>query len=164
MTTTMHSLTDTSRGRQARMRVGRGMGSGKGKTSGRGQKGQGARSGYKRRYGKEGGQFPLYLKLPTRGFSQVRFRKEMDTINVGQIEEMIEAGALKEGETINVETLRSVGYISGKSHGLKVLGNGELTKAVTVEAQAVSSGAREKLQKAGAKLTIVDHKGAPAQA
>ncbi|SCA63554.1 50S ribosomal protein L15 [Chlamydiales bacterium SCGC AG-110-P3] len=161
---TLHSLKDESRGRQARMRVGRGMGSGKGKTSGRGQKGQGARSGYKRRYGKEGGQFPLYLKLPTRGFSRVRFRKELHTINVGQIEDMIMAGALKETDTINLELLRSVGYISGKSHGLKVLGDGELTKAVHIEAQAVSSGAREKLQKAAATVTIVDKKGASAQA
>lgn len=157
--TALHSLKDTSRAPAKRKRVGRGPGSGMGKTSCRGQKGEGARSGSKRRYGKEGGQFPLYMKLPTRGFSNAAFRKRPDCINLGQIQQMLEMGALKEGETINLEALQEAGYFKGKSHGLKILGEGELNKAITIEAIAATSGAREKLQKAGATLNLLQKKG-----
>lgn len=146
---TLAELKDSHRPNKKVKRVGRGPGSGLGKTCGRGQKGQGARSGYKRRHGNEGGQVPLYRKLPTRGFSNARFRKRLDAINLGQIEEMY-----NDGETVNIETLRQHGYINGNSHGLKVLGNGELTKKVTIEADAFSTGAKAKLDQAKINYSI----------
>lgn len=138
----LNTLTDTTKVSKRRKRVGRGIGSGLGKTSGRGQKGAGARSGHKRRLGYEGGQFRLYMKLPTRGFSNARFRKTFHTINLDQIEKLYE-----DGETVNVESLRKHGYITGKTNGVKILGNGELKKKVSIEAIAISTGARDKLQK-----------------
>ena len=147
----LHQLKNTSRKPQSKKRIGRGIGSGVGKTCGRGQKGMGARSGSKRRFGYEGGQFPLYKKLPTRGFSNVRFRKALDAINLDQIEKIY-----NDGEVVNLETLRQHGYITGKSNGIKILGNGELTKKVTIEARAVSKGALEKLQKANISFTVIE--------
>ena len=138
----LDTIKDISRNRQARKRLGRGIGSKQGKTCGRGHKGAGSRSGYKRRQGYEGGQFRLYMKLPIRGFSNARFRKELDSINLNQIEKLFE-----DGETVSEQTLRDKGYLSGPSNGIKILGNGELTKKVTIEANAISQGARDKLQK-----------------
>lgn len=145
----LHQLQNPSRPTKGRKRVGRGPGSGLGKTSGRGVKGEGSRSGYRRRYGKEGGQFPLYMKLPTRGFTRGRFLKRLDTINLGQIENLF-----SDGDTVNLESLRDRGLISGKSHGLKVLAEGELTKKVRIEADAASAGAKEKLERAGIELVL----------
>ena len=148
--TTLDSLKNTCKRKKRSLRVGRGQGSGKGETCGRGVKGAGSRSGHRRRYGAEGGQFPLYMKLPIRGFSNAAFRQEYDIVNLRQLEAM-----MTDGEVVNVETLRKHGFISGKSHGLKILGEGDLTKKVTIEAHAISSGARAKLQKAGILFTLV---------
>lgn len=150
MTLTLASLKDSSKKNKLRKRCGRGPGSKIGKTCGRGQKGQGARSGYKRRHGNEGGQFPLYMKLPIRGFSRVRFQKKLDAINLDQIDHLF-----SDGEEVNLNTLREHGFINGPSHGLKILGTGELSKKVTITADAVSSGASEKLQKAKISVTII---------
>ncbi|WP_068466968.1 50S ribosomal protein L15 [Candidatus Protochlamydia phocaeensis] len=139
----LHTLKDTTRTRKARKRVGRGIGSKHGKTCGRGEKGAGSRAGYKRRYGKEGGNMPLFMKLPIRGFSNVQFRREFDVINLDQIE-----AVFQDGETVNEQTLRDRGIISGKSHGVKLLGNGELKKKLKIQVQAISDGAREKLTRA----------------
>ena len=148
----LSSLKDTSRAKSKHKRCGRGMGTGKGKTSGRGQKGQGARSGYKRRYGKEGGQFPLYRKLPTRGFTRGKFRQEYDVINLDQIEMLY-----NDGEEVNVKSLQERGFIDNPSKkGLKILGNGNLTKKVSIHAHSVSTSAREKLQKAKIALSLVE--------
>lgn len=146
----LSNLKNSSRPSKKSRRVGRGISSGAGKTCGRGQKGQGARSGYKRRYGYEGGQFPLYMKLPIRGFSNVRFQKKLDTINLNQIEHLF-----NDGDTVNLQTLSEHGYINGKSHGLKILGNGDLTKKVKIEAKAFSDGAKKKLQQANIEYTVV---------
>ncbi|SCA63626.1 50S ribosomal protein L15 [Chlamydiales bacterium SCGC AG-110-M15] len=146
----LNTLKNTHRKPKSRMRVGRGPGSGKGKTSGRGIKGAGARSGYKRRYGKEGGQFPLYLKLPTRGFSNVAFQKRFDSVNLRQIDAMFE-----DGETVNLQTLKDKGFISGPSHGLKILGDGELTKNVAIEAHAFSKSAMAALEEKKIKFTLI---------
>lgn len=146
---TLAELKDTHRPKKKALRVGRGPGSGVGKTCGRGQKGQGARSGYKRRHGQEGGQVPLYRKLPTRGFSNARFRKRLDSVNLGQLEEIF-----NDGDVVNIDSLRQKGLISGKSHGLKILANGELTKKVTIEADAFSASAKEKLDQAKIEYTI----------
>jgi large subunit ribosomal protein L15 len=145
----LNDLKNSTKRRKTRRRVGRGIGSGVGKTCGRGEKGAGARSGYKRRLGYEGGQFRLFMKLPIRGFSNANFRKELNCINLDQIEKIFE-----DGETVNEMTLRERGFFNGKTQGLKVLGNGELSKKVIIEADAISTGARDKLQKAKIDFSI----------
>ncbi len=140
----LNNLHNTSRQFKRRKRVGRGMGSGLGKTAGRGHKGMGSRSGYQERSRYEGGQLPLYRKLPQRGFSTIGFRKKLDSINLDQIEAIFEAG-----EVVNMLTLREKGFLKGASCGFKVLGNGDLAKKVTIEATAFSKSALEKLQSNG---------------
>lgn len=147
--TNLHTLKDTCRKRKSRKRVGRGLGSKLGKTCGRGEKGAGSRSGYKRRWGKEGGNMPLFMKLPIRGFNNARFRKAFDVINIEQIE-----AVFQDGESVNIDTLREKGFISGKTHGVKLLGNGELKKKVKIHVQAISSGAREKLTQSKVHIEI----------
>lgn len=144
------TLKNTSLKRKPVKRVGRGPGSGKGKTCGRGEKGAGARSGYKTRQGYEGGQFRTFMKLPIRGFSNARFRKpQFDIVNLDQINEMYE-----DGETVNAQTLAEKGFINGPCAGIKILGNGELTKKVKIDADAISASAREKLQKAKIPISL----------
>ncbi|MBA3721730.1 MAG: 50S ribosomal protein L15 [Parachlamydiaceae bacterium] len=137
----LDTLKNTTRPSKPRKRVGRGIGSKHGKTCGRGEKGAGSRSGYKRRYGKEGGNMPLFMKTPIRGFSNASFRIELDSVNLGQID-----AAFKDGEVVNIQTLQERGFITGRSKGLKILGNGDITKKkLKIEANAISKGAREKL-------------------
>lgn len=146
----LHSLFNTSRPKKRRKRVGRGIGSGLGKTCGRGVKGAGSRSGYKTRARYEGGQLPLYRKLPERGFSNAGFKNpKMDCINLSRIEELYQ-----DGDTVSLDTLRQKGYISGSSSGLKILGNGELTKKVSIEAHAYSASAEAKLKAASISYTL----------
>ncbi|MBS4164265.1 50S ribosomal protein L15 [Candidatus Protochlamydia amoebophila] len=147
---TLNTLKDSTRKRKPRKRVGRGIGSKHGKTCGRGEKGAGARSGYKRRLGKEGGQMPLFMKLPLRGFSNVQFRRQFDVINLDQIE-----AVFKDGETVDELSLRERGFISGRTHGIKLLGNGNLTKKVKIHVHAISESAREKLTQAKVSFEIV---------
>lgn len=148
---TLDNLKNTTRAYKQSKRVGRGPGCGKGKTCGRGQKGAGSRSGYKRRWGYEGGQMRLHMKSPKRGFSNARFRQELDTINLYQIEQVYQ-----DGDVVNEDTLRANGLLSGQSYGIKLLGDGELTKKVTIEVNEISAPAREKLEQAKIKFTIVD--------
>lgn len=140
---TLSNLKDTGRYRKTCKRVGRGPGSKLGKTCGRGVKGAGARAGYKRRWGYEGGQMRMHMKMPTRGFNNIRFSKKLDAINLIQID-----AVFKDGEVVNMQSLKDRGFISGKSHGIKLLGDGELKAKVTIEVDALSASAREKLQKA----------------
>jgi large subunit ribosomal protein L15 len=140
MSTSLHTLTNASRPRKAKKLLGRGPGSGLGKTCGRGQKGMGARSGYKKRHGYEGGQTRFFEKLPTRGFSNARFSRRLDVINLEEIEKIYH-----DGETVSLETLREKNYIKGKSHGVKVLGKGTVKKKVTFQVEQISEGARKKL-------------------
>lgn len=146
----LSNLKNTHRARRACRRVGRGIGSGAGRTCGRGQKGQGSRAGSGRRYGYEGGQFRLYMKMPIRGFSNERFRKKLDTINLNLIEKMFE-----EGDVVSLAALKERGFIKGKSYGLKILGYGDLKKKVKIEAVCVSDAAKQKLQQANIEFTIV---------
>jgi large subunit ribosomal protein L15 len=139
----LHTLKNTTRPYKARKRKGRGLGSKMGKTCGRGEKGAGSRAGSKRRYGKEGGNMPLFMKLPIRGFSNARFRREYDVVNLDQLNVMFE-----DGETVNQTTLRERGFISGPTHGIKLLGNGELKKNLIIRVQAMSDSVREKLTQA----------------
>jgi large subunit ribosomal protein L15 len=138
--------------------VGRGPGCGLGKTCGRGEKGAGARSGYKRRFGYEGGQFRTFMKMPHRGFNNARFRRAYDTVNLGQLDFMFE-----DGDIVNLDTLHDCGFLSGPSYGVKILGDGELTKKVTIHAAAFSDSAREKLKRARIEFIEVDSEGAPVE-
>lgn len=147
----LSTLKNTTRMYKRTKRVGRGAGSGLGKTCGRGEKGAGARAGYKRRFGYEGGQFRTFMKIPQRGFSQVRFRKAFDFVNLDQIESMFD-----DGEVVNLVSLAERGFLSGSSYGLKVLGNGELKKKVSIEAHAFSASAREKLSAAKIAFTLLE--------
>ncbi len=123
-------------------RCGRGIGSGLGKTSGRGQKGAGSRSGYKRRHTYEGGQFRLFQKLPVRGFTRGRFEKPLFSINLDLIEKRYE-----DGEVVNFETLIEKGITTKKyPGGIKILSNGTLSKKVTIEAHKFSQEAIRKLE------------------
>jgi large subunit ribosomal protein L15 len=147
---TLGTLKNTTRPRKKYKRVGRGIGSGLGKTCGRGEKGAGARAGYKRRFGYEGGQFRTFAKMPIRGFSNARFRKAYDSVNLGQIEK-----AFEDGEIVNAQTLADRGFLSGQTYGIKILGTGELKKKVTIEVAALSETAREKLHKAKISVKLV---------
>ena len=121
-------------------RVGRGPSSGHGKTSCRGHNGCGSRAGYKKKYGYEGGQLPLYRRLPCRGFSRAKFRKPLGIINLYQINKFYE-----DGEIVNEITLIEKGLLDKKNHGFKILGKGKLTKKVQIEAYAISDNAKELL-------------------
>jgi large subunit ribosomal protein L15 len=146
---TLGSLKNTTRPRKQMKRVGRGLGSGLGKTCGRGEKGAGSRSGYKRRHTYEGGQFRMFMKMPIRGFNNARFRKEYEPVNLRQISEIFQ-----DGDTVNVSTLMARGFLKGRNVLLKVLGDGELTKKVNIEADAFSKSAQEKLNKAKVAFSI----------
>lgn len=134
----------------SRKRRGRGPGSNKGKTSCRGHKGDKSRSGYKRRGAKEGGQLPLFQKLPIRGFSNAQFARKVFSINLDRIEE-----CFTDGETVNMQTLAQKGFPVRRMHGLKILGNGELSKKVVVEASSFTKGAAQKLEKAGIEFKTI---------
>ena len=139
----LHSLTNTAGARQRRKRVGRGCGSGLGKTCGKGQKGQQSRKGHKHKLVFEGGQMPLMRRLPKRGFNNARFNDKALGVNVSDLEKCFEAGA-----EVTVETLAKAGFADNKKPLIKVLGNGELTKKLTVKVPC-SAAAKEKIEKAG---------------
>ena len=129
-------------------RLGCGESSGHGKTSGKGHKGQKARSGGSIRLGFEGGQMPLIRRIPKRGFNNAQFRTTYAIVNVGDLEQF-DAGA-----TIDEGFLREKKLIRGSHDGLKVLANGELTKKISITANRVSAGAKEKIEKAGGSVTL----------
>jgi large subunit ribosomal protein L15 len=127
-------------------RLGRGEGSGHGKTSGKGHKGQKARSGGGIRVGFEGGQMPLYRKLPRRGFNNFNFKKTFQLVNIGQLEKV-------EGDVINRASLVAAGLIRANAEPVKLLGEGELSKAFTVEVDKVSASAKAKIEAAGGRIS-----------
>jgi large subunit ribosomal protein L15 len=128
--------------RHAKKRVGRGPGSGHGKTSGRGEKGQKSRSGYSGKRGFEGGQMPLHRRLPKRGFTNI-FKTDYAVVNVSDLERF------DNGASVDEATLRQAGLVKGSHDGVKVLGDGELSKKLTVSATKFSKSAREIIEKAG---------------
>jgi large subunit ribosomal protein L15 len=128
--------------RHAKKRVGRGPGSGHGKTAGRGEKGQKSRSGFSRMRGFEGGQMPLHRRLPKRGFTNI-FKKEHAVVNLSDLERF------DNGVTVDETALRQAGLIKGKNDGIKILGNGKLTKKLTVVATKFSETARKQIEAAG---------------
>jgi large subunit ribosomal protein L15 len=127
--------------KKARKRIGRGMGSGHGKTATRGSKGQRAGTGFGQKRGFEGGQMPLHRRLPKRGFTNI-FKKHYAIVNLGKLEKL-------EGDVFNADRLFELGVIKKLGDGLKILGTGELTRKITVEAHHFSKSAVEKIEKAG---------------
>jgi large subunit ribosomal protein L15 len=130
--------------KHGRKRLGIGESSGQGKTAGKGHKGQKARSGGGVRLGFEGGQMPIFRRLPKRGFSNARFKTNYATVNVSTLEARFEVGA-----TVDEAALRAASLVNGRYDGIKVLGDGEITKSLTVVADKFSATAKEKIEKAG---------------
>ncbi|HUU85029.1 MAG TPA: 50S ribosomal protein L15 [Phycisphaerae bacterium] len=133
-----------------RRRVGRGRGSGHGKTCGRGHKGGGSRSGWKQRGFAEGGQMPLFRRLPKRGFNNAQFRTEYYVVNVDDLESRFEDGAVVTGQS-----LLEAGLVRDVQRGIKILGDGKLSKKLTVEAHRFSKQAVEKIEAAGGEVRTV---------
>ena len=145
----LHSLQTAEGSKKRRKRVGRGDSSGYGRTCGRGEKGQKSRSGAVRRPYFEGGQIPLFRRLPKRGFNS-RNHKEYNLVNVSVLESTFEAG-----ETVTIDILREKGIVGKNTLPLKVLGNGEITKSLTVKADKFSASAKEKIEKAGGTCEVL---------
>ncbi len=131
-------------------RIGRGHGSGQGKTAGKGHKGQKARSGGSIRPGFEGGQMPLQRRMPKRGFNNI-FAKEFATVNVSELEKRFENGAV-----VDADALIESGAIKNAKDGIKILGNGELSKKITVKAVKFTAAAKEKIEKAGGTAEVIE--------
>ena len=143
----LHELSPAPGSVKEAYRKGRGAGSGNGKTAGKGHKGQNARSGGGVRLGFEGGQLPLYRKLPKRGFKN-RFATEYAIVNVAAL------NVFEDGDTVTLDKLMAAGIINKSLDGLKILGNGEITKKLTVEATVFSATAKEKIEAAGGKTEV----------
>lgn len=144
----LHQLHYTDGARKERKRVGRGTSSGTGKTSGRGQKGQGARSGGGKKPGFEGGQTPLFMRIPKRGFTNVN-RKEYAIVNVKDL------NRFEANSVVDLEALMNAGLVKKELDGLKILGNGELTVALTVKANKFSKSAASAIEAAGGKTEVI---------
>ena len=145
----LNELKVTEGSKKVRNRVGRGTSSGNGKTSGKGHKGQKARSGYSRKAGFEGGQLPLYRRLPKRGFSNAKFKVEYAVVNLSDLNKF------EEGTTVTPELLKETGIVKKQLSGIKVLGNGSLEKKLTVKANKFSITAKEKIEASGGKVEVI---------
>lgn len=145
----LHELSPAEGSKKAVKRIGRGAGSGQGKTAGKGHKGAKARSGYSRQAGFEGGQMPLQRRVPKRGFNNI-FRTEYAVVNLSSLEERFESGAV-----VDAESLKACGLIKKELDGVKVLGKGEITKALTVKVAAISESAKAKIEAAGGKAEVL---------
>ncbi len=152
----LNEIKDNKGARAGRMRVGRGIGSGKGKTAGRGQKGAKARSGVSIA-GFEGGQMPLHMRLPKRGFNNI-FARDYAEVNLGAIQKVIDAGKLDAKGTIDHATLKAAGLGRGGKDGVRLLGKGELTAKLAFKVAGVSKGAREAVEKAGGSVELIERK------
>ena len=150
----LNEIRDNKGARKSRVRVGRGIGSGLGKTAGRGQKGQKSRSGVSVK-GFEGGQMPLHMRLPKRGFNNI-FAKDYAEVNLGAIQKMIDAGKLEGKGTIDHGALKAAGLARGGRDGVRLLGKGELTSKVSFKVAGASKGALEAVEKAGGKVEIIE--------
>jgi large subunit ribosomal protein L15 len=155
----LHDLKPRPGAKHRRKRLGQGESSGHGKTSGRGGKGQTARSGSSIRIGFEGGQMPLIRRIPKRGFNNARFATQFVAVNVGELNQF------DDGARVDEAALRAVGLANGRSSGVKILGDGELSKKLTVNAHAFSASARAKIEAKGGTCEIAGSKPAePAKA
>jgi large subunit ribosomal protein L15 len=149
----LSELSDRPGARQTRRRIGRGIGSGKGKTGGRGGKGQTARAGVAIK-GFEGGQMPLHRRLPKRGFTNV-FRKEYNEVNLGRVQQAIDAGKLDPAATIDVEALIKAGVLRRARAGVRLLGSGEIKAKVAFTVAGASKSAVAAVEKAGGSVTVL---------
>jgi large subunit ribosomal protein L15 len=149
----LNDIRDNDGARKGRIRVGRGIGSGKGKTAGRGQKGQKSRSGVAVK-GFEGGQMPLHMRLPKRGFNNV-FAKDYAEVNIGLVQKAIDAKKLDAKGTIDHDALKAAGLARGGKDGVRLLGKGELTAKLSFKVAGVSKGAREAVEKAGGSIEVI---------
>lgn len=145
----LHELSPAAGSTKERKRIGRGPASGQGKTAGKGHKGQKARAGRGMRIGFEGGQMPLQRRIPKRGFNNI-FATEMAIVNISALDKAYEAGA-----TVTVDSLIEKGLVKKALDGVKVLGHGELSKALTVQANAFSESAKQKIEAAGGKTEVL---------
>ncbi|MBB5335777.1 large subunit ribosomal protein L15 [Pectinatus brassicae] len=148
MTMKLHELAPAPGSKKTRTRVGRGLGSGLGKTSGRGQKGQNSRSGGGVRTGFEGGQMPLYRRLPKRGFKNI-YAKEYAEVNVCMLDRF------EDGSVVDAVALVESGILKNVRDGIRILGNGEVTKKLTVKAQGFTKTAEEKIKAAGGQIEVI---------
>ena len=144
----LHNLSPRPGAKHRRKRLGCGESSGHGKTSGKGHKGQKARSGGSIRLGFEGGQMPLIRRVPKRGFNNAAFKLKVAFVNLDDL------GAFEDGTTVTEQVLRETGLVRGKFDSMKVLGRGELTKRVTIEADAFSASAREAIERVGGTVKV----------
>ena len=145
----LNNITPTEGAFKERKRVGRGTGSGLGKTSGKGHKGQNARSGGGVRVGFEGGQLPLFRRLPKRGFSNAKFKIRYAVINLSDLDKFAE------GTKVTPELLKEMGVITNSLDGIKVLGNGKLTKKLTVKANKFSETAKKEIEALGGTIEVI---------
>ena len=148
----LNELSDRPGARRPRKRVGRGAGSGTGKTSGRGQKGQKSRSGVSLQ-GFEGGQMPLYRRLPKRGFTNI-FRKHYRVVNLGRLQAAVDAGKLDVAKPVTAETLCAAGVIKSVRNGVRLLADGAITAKLTVEVAGASKAAISAVEAAGGKVVV----------
>ena len=145
----LHNLSPASGSTKERKRIGRGPASGQGKTAGKGHKGQLARAGRGQRAGFEGGQMPLQRRIPKRGFNNI-FAKEIAIVNLTALE-----NAFEDGDVVTVEAIVEKGLIKKTLDGVKILGQGEITKKLTVQANAFSQSAKSKIEAAGGKAEVI---------
>lgn len=145
----LHTMKPAEGATFTRKRVGRGIGSGLGKTSGKGHKGQNARSGGGVRQGFEGGQLPLFRRLPKRGFTNAMFKTEYAVINLSDLNKF------EDGATVSPELLKKIGLVKKQLDGIKVLGNGKLEKKLVVKAHKFSNVAKEQIEKLGGKAEVI---------
>src|SRR6186997_3613440 len=149
----LNEIRDNAGARKGRMRVGRGIGSGKGKTAGRGQKGQKSRSGVAVK-GFEGGQMPLHMRLPKRGFNNI-FAKDYAEVNIGAIQKAIDAGKLDAKGTLDHDALKAAGLARGGKDGVRLLGKGDFSSKLSFKVAGVSSSAKEAVEKAGGSVEVI---------
>jgi large subunit ribosomal protein L15 len=149
----LNDISDNPGSSKPRMRVGRGIGSGKGKTAGRGVKGQKARTGVAIK-GFEGGQMPLHRRLPKRGFTNI-FARDLNEVNLGRVQQAVDAGKLDTGKPVTVEALVEAGVLSRGRDGVKILGRGDLTAKLAFEVTAASKSAVAAIEKAGGSVKVL---------
>jgi large subunit ribosomal protein L15 len=150
----LNELRDNKGARKSRVRVGRGIGSGVGKTGGRGQKGQTSRSGVSI-FGFEGGQMPLHMRIPKRGFNNI-FAKDYAEVNLGAVQKALDAGKLDAKGTLDHDALKAAGLARGGKDGVRLLGKGDFSAKLAFRVAGASKGAREAVEKAGGSLEIIE--------
>jgi large subunit ribosomal protein L15 len=150
----LNEIRDNKGARKSRVRVGRGIGSGLGKTAGRGQKGQTSRSGVSI-FGFEGGQMPLHMRIPKRGFNNI-FAKDYAEVNVGAIQKAIDSGKLDAKGTIDHDALKAAGLARGGKDGVRLLGKGELKAKLAFRVAGISAGARSAVEGAGGSVEVIE--------